>query len=261
MVLRLVKNIAKTFIKFYLRKDKDCQVKGEFPKQKNFRGRITLRNNSTIYFGKNVKFDGKLFVGKNSELFIGDESVFNNVNLYITNNSKVHFGERTYLEPDKGSNVIHYIDNGNLYLEGYNRLACNIVVRFGANLKVGIYTTIGAFTEIICEESVVIGSFGLFSYDICIYDTDSHSIDWQERRERIKEGFPLGTSEIQKPNTKPIVIGNDVWIGKGSTITKGTVIGDRSIVGIRTVVSGGIYPEDSSIVSNKPRVINRKIGV
>jgi len=67
----------------------------------------------------------------------------------------------------------------------------------------------------------------------------------------------MGPVEIDKPKTKPIKIGDDVWIGKEATITKGVNIGNKSIVGIRTSVSGGEYPDDSIIVSNPPKIINK----
>ena len=260
MVLRVLKNIAKIFIKFYLRKDKTSVVQGIHPRGKNFKGRITLSEGSSLKLGPNVKFNGKMWIKNNSEVVFEEGCEFNNVTLFIENNSKVFIGKNSFISPEFENPISIFINNGTFRLEGENRIACNIGVSFGATLRMGLHTRIGNNSEIICDESVTIGAFGLFSYDVCIYDSDSHSIDWQKRRERIIAGHPIGTFEIEKPKTKPVIIGDDVWLGKGTTITKGTKIGNRCIVGIRTVVGGGDYPDDTSIVSNKPRVITRQIA-
>lgn len=257
MGIRSIRRTASSLIKFYLHKDKTSHVYGVKPSSRNCEGRITLSEGSSIRMGNNIKFKGMMWVTKNSEVIIEDGCEFTDVNIVINSNSKVFIGKNSFLSPEFGRPISITINNGTFLAEGYNRIACTIAVEFGATLKMGSYTRIGNNSEIVCDESITIGSYGLFSYDVCIYDTDSHSIDWQKRRERIKMGHPTGTSEVEKPNTKPIIIGDDVWLGKGTTITKGTTIGNRCIVGIRTVVGGGNYPDDSSIVSNKPRIIPR----
>jgi acetyltransferase-like isoleucine patch superfamily enzyme len=84
-----------------------------------------------------------------------------------------------------------------------------------------------------------------------IFDTNTHSTDWHHRHEEIDDGFPNGTvqSEKNSPDTSPIAIGDDVWIGKYSAILKGVSIGSRSIVGTRSVVTKSC-PEDSVVVGN-----------
>lgn len=257
MVLRVIKSIAKIFIKFYLRKDQTSVIHGPYPRASNFKGRITLAQGSSLKLGQNIKFNGSIWIGNNSSVIVEDGCHFNNVTITIDNNSSVFIGKDSFISPEFENPISIFINNGSFHLEGANRIACNIAVNFGGTLKIGLYTRIGNNSEIICDDSVDIGAYGLFSYDVCIYDSDSHSTNWEKRRERIVAGHPIGTSEIEKPNTKPVIIGDNVWLGKGATITKGTNIGNRCIVGIRTVVGGGNYPDDSSIVSNKPRVISR----
>src|SRR5262249_38422275 len=114
-------------------------------------------------------------------------------------------------------------------------------------------------TEIRCEDRVDIGEYGMISYDVCVYDTNAHSTDWRERRERIVQGYPFGAGEKNRPGTEPVIIGDDVWVGKGATITKGSVIGHRCVIGIRTVVGGAIVEDDCVVVSQKPRIMNKRM--
>ena len=64
--------------------------------------------------------------------------------------------------------------------------------------------------------------------------------------------------KMQGVEDKPIYIGNDVWIGTGSTILGGVKIGDGVIIGAGSVVSGEISPY-SVVMGNPARVFfNRK---
>lgn len=56
---------------------------------------------------------------------------------------------------------------------------------------------------------------------------------------------------------KPIVIGNDVWIGSNSVILPKTNIGDFSIVGAGAVVTKS-FPSHSIIAGNPARIIAKR---
>lgn len=257
MALRkIIKDIYTGGLSF--KASRDSTITGFEANRKKFAGVVSVTGNSTLKLGKNISFKAELYIGNNSEVIIEDDCIFENTTLYISNHSKVYFGKGVMLLSGPNKTVPIQVDNGSLSFAGYNRYMSEILVRFGGVMKVGKYSGIGYNSEIRCEESLTIGDYGLFSYDICIYDTDTHSTDWQERRKRITEGYPVGTAEKEKPKTKAVVIGDDVWLGKGVTITKGTTIGNRCMVGIGTVVGGGEYPDDTTIVSNKPRIITKK---
>ena len=243
---------------FDLELSRDSILRGSKRAIRRFKGKIHIENESKVIIGKNVSFNADMRVSNGSEVIIEDDCVFKNNIIHISNHSKVFFGKGVMMLSGPLGAVPVQVDNGTLIFGGYNRFMSEILVRFGGVMKVGEYTGIGYNSEIRCEESITIGDYGLFSYDICIYDTDTHSTAWQERRKQITEGYPVGTAEKEKPGTKPVIIGDDVWIGKGATIMKGTRIGNRCIVGTRTVVGGGEYPDDTTLVSDKPRIIIRK---
>ena len=83
---------------------------------------------------------------------------------------------------------------------------------------------------------------------IKIYSSDFHSLDYMHRR----------SIDIDKQNKKssPIHIGNDVFIGAGSTILKGVTIGDRSIIGAGSVVTKSI-PSDEIWAGNPAKFIRK----
>lgn len=258
MVQRIIRKVIKIFTGFSLQKDESSVIKGSHPGGKNFRGVIKLSGKSSLTLGHNVKFSGELIIKDNSDVVIENGCSLIGVRFHVTGNSKIRLGEGAILCAGPAGYLNVNVSNGTFILEGFNKIMSLILVRFGGILTIGKFSGIGYNSEIRCEESITIGSYGLFSYEVCIYDTDTHSTDWEKRRERIEAGYPIGTSEIEKPKTKPVIIGNDVWIGKGAMISKGTKIGDRCMIGLRTSVGGGDYPDDTTIVSDKPRIITRK---
>lgn len=61
----------------------------------------------------------------------------------------------------------------------------------------------------------------------CCFTTAEHAIDPEQR----KAGIEIA---------KPITIGNNVWIGAGSTILAGVTIGDNTVIGAGSVVKKSI---------------------
>lgn len=57
--------------------------------------------------------------------------------------------------------------------------------------------------------------------------------------------------------TKPIVIGDDVFIGTNSIIFKGVTIGDRTVIGAGSVVTRDV-PADAIAAGNTAEVMRRK---
>jgi len=127
---------------------------------------------------------------------------------------------------------------------------CMFVVRYGARLVIGNNVGMSG-TTIVAQKSIIIGDNVKIGGNVCIYDTDFHSLDAQTRADR-KEDF-LNT------NKKDIFISDNVFIGAHSTILKGIHIGKNAIIGACSVVTKDI-PENQIWAGNPARYI-REIEV
>ena len=105
-----------------------------------------------------------------------------------------------------------------------------------ATLTIGDGTAIGDRTEIHCGNSITIGNDTVISWDCCIMDRDYHKLE--------------SDYEI----TKPVSIGNNVWIGSGAIVLPGVTIGDNTIIGAGSVVTKDI-PSNVIAVGNPCRVL------
>jgi len=94
-------------------------------------------------------------------------------------------------------------------------IAENAVLRIKGNSFLNTNTVLNCFGYI------EIGYGTIISDDVRIQDSDNHVV--------IEHG-------IEKEKTKPIIIGDHVWIGKNVLILKGVTIGDGAIVAAGSVV-------------------------
>ena len=113
-------------------------------------------------------------------------------------------------------------DKARFFCEGFTMYeGASIVVFDGASLAIGKNSYMNA-SLIQCANSITIGDDCAIAGDVLIQDTDFHPILDEERNE----------NEF----SKPILIGNHVWICAKAIVLKGVTIGDGAIVGTRRSV-------------------------
>lgn len=139
-------------------------------------------------------------------------------------------------ENDKKQRVLKQLitAKGLFYIEG--PFYCD----YGYNIEVGenFYANYGC--TILDVNKVKIGDNVMLAPNVQIY-TAAHPIDPTER-------------VTGKEFAKPIIIGNNVWIGGGAIICPGVKIGDNVTIGAGSVVTKDI-PDDVIAAGNPCRVI------
>lgn len=111
---------------------------------------------------------------------------------------------------------------------------------YGYNIEVGEKFYANYSCIILDVNKVKIGDNVLLAPNVQLY-TATHSIDPAERL-------------TGKEYAKPIVIGNNVWIGGGAIICPGVKIGDNATIGAGSVVTKNI-PDNVIAAGNPCRVI------
>lgn len=107
---------------------------------------------------------------------------------------------------------------------------CTFFVDRRAALTIGDNVGISQ-AALVCHKSITIGDNVKIGGGVCIYDTDFHSLDPVIRRSR---------EDLKNRAEKPVVIGNDVFIGAKSIILKGVTIGNNSVIGAGSVVTKSV---------------------
>lgn len=100
------------------------------------------------------------------------------------------------------------------------------------------------------------------AWGITIYDHNSHSIYWEERRNDNHQSYAdyvnfNGRSVIGKDWSNvadaPVLIESKAWIGFDVTILKGVTIGEGAVVGAKSVVTKSVEPW--TVVAGNPAVV------
>lgn len=121
---------------------------------------------------------------------------------------------------------------------------CTFFVDRGAVLTIGDNVGMSQ-AALICHKSITIGNNVKIGGGVCIYDTDFHSLDPVIRR---------SSEDLKNRAEKPVVIGNDVFIGAKSIILKGVTIGENSVIGAGSVVTKSV-PANQIWAGNPARFI------
>ena len=117
---------------------------------------------------------------------------------------------------------------------------------FSSRVELGDYSGIGVFASI--GGSVTIGSNVMMGPHCTVY-TRNHAFD--------RTDIPMREQGFQEE--RPVVIGDDVWIGGHVIILPGVHIGKGAIVGAGAVVTKDV-PDYAVVGGNPAKVITYRIG-
>lgn len=126
-----------------------------------------------------------------------------------------------------GKNILIYKNVG-IFLDADNAI-----------IEIGDDSYINRRSEICCKSNVKIGKKCAISWDVTITDTDYHGV-------------------LGRGSTKPVIIGDRVWIGCKSTILKGVTIGEGSVVAAGSLVVDDV-PKNCLVAGVPAKVIKRDI--
>lgn len=119
-----------------------------------------------------------------------------------------------------------------------------IVARYGGSISIGDGFGISGST-IYSTDSIIIGRNATIGANCKIIDNDFHPLDTEYRRLNLNEEHTL---------RKPIIIGDNCFIGMNSIILKGTTLGNNVVVGAGSVVHGS-FPDNCIIGGNPAKII------
>ena len=130
-------------------------------------------------------------------------------------------------------------ENAKINVKGNFNVGSGTDIRIFKNAELTIGSGyLNADDQIICEEKITIGENVAIAREVIIRDTDSHEILNQNHSK-----------------TKPVIIGNHVWIGTRAIIMKGVTIGDGAIIAAGAVVTKDVPA--NSIAAGVPAKIIR----
>jgi acetyltransferase-like isoleucine patch superfamily enzyme len=159
----------------------------------------------------------------------------------------LHIGRRCYPYsafaflhcPPSARNVVRIGDDTGLYN--------GTLIELGSDAcgKIGSYYTV-VVAIIRAEREVRLGNYVYVAPEVVISDCDGGGAACP----RTAGGLPTSCEP------RPVVIGDDVWIGTRATFLAGVIIGAGTVVGAGAVVCGDV-PPGAVVAGNPARVVRR----
>ena len=115
-----------------------------------------------------------------------------------------------------------------------------LYVDYGKYLTVGARTFINYSFTALDVAAITIGDDVQIGPNVQLL-TPTHPVEPEPRRDKLEAA-------------KPIVIGNNVWIGGGAMVLPGVTIGENSVIGAGAVVTRDV-PANVVVVGNPARVV------
>lgn len=123
---------------------------------------------------------------------------------------------------------------------------CTFCVDKGAVLEIGDHVGVSQ-AAFVSTCSLRIGNYVKIGGGTCVYTTDFHSLDANQRR---------GMEDRKSRKNAPVIIEDNVFIGAKCIILKGVTIGENSIVGAGSLVTKSI-PSNEIWAGNPARFIRK----
>lgn len=129
-------------------------------------------------------------------------------------------------------------------------------VVIGNNVHIG-----GA--HFICKTKIEVKDDVTMAWGIILYDHDSHSINWEYRKNDNHQCFAdfknhnknnCINKDWSHVNTKPITIGPKVWIGFDVLILKGVSVGEGAVIAAKSVVTKDV-PAWTMVAGNPAKIV------
>lgn len=140
----------------------------------------------------------------------------------------------------------------NVVIGNHGCIFCFIQALWGGKVFIGDNIYIGSRTIIQSKEHVTIGNNVIISNNVTIVDNNNHPTEPADRL-AMSACRDYMTDELwtwKYAASKPIVIEDNVWIGKNAAIMKGVTIGNGSIVAMGAVVTHDVAP--CTLVAGNP---------
>lgn len=128
------------------------------------------------------------------------------------------------------------------------------------NLDEAAVVTIGSRCQVVeCfligQQEIIIGDDVVIGWHATIVDSDFHPVTPADRRDDVLALSPLAQGNPRRLGvSKPVVIGNRVWIGPLAVVLKGVHIGDNARIEPGAVVSRDV-PAGARMLGNPAKAV------
>ena len=146
----------------------------------------------------------------------------------------------------------------NIIINDRARIYGSLQICQDGRINLGKFVHFGPHSKICSVNSVTIGAYTGIGPNVSIIDSNYHPVNPHDRK--IMRQTPSGSYERQwiHSDNKPIIIGENVWIGENARICKGVTIGNNAVIAACSVVTKDV-PANSIAAGNPAKIVKTDI--
>ena len=149
--------------------------------------------------------------------------------------------------------------SGNIMIGNHCTIGAEFIALFGGKITVGDNTYIGQGTSLQAKENITIGNNVIIANNVLLIDNNNHPVDPQKRLEMSACADFMRDEKWSWKDaaSAPIVIEDNVWIGRDVRIMKGVTVGKGSVVALGAIVTKNVPPY--TVVAGNPAKVVKQL--
>ena len=185
-------------------------------------------------YHKHFRGNGNLLADRNCILILRKGSTIEiGKILHLNKNCIVHNKRSSTLRLDMSAKML-IKDTASIFYDA------DIIIFDNAELIIG-NSFINSGCKIRCHKKIVIGDGCAISHDFTVMDSDAH--------------YLFGDN-----HTKPVIIGDNVWIGTRVTILSGVKVGNGAVIAAGSLVKDNV-PDNAMVAGVPAKIIQNNINM
>ena len=144
----------------------------------------------------------------------------------------------------------------NITLGKHTLVGGTLIALCGGEITIGDNVYIGQGTSIQAKEKIVVSSNVIIANNVILLDNNNHPVS-PEMRLKMSACGDFINDELwswKYAESAPVVIEENVWIGRDARIMKGVTVGEGSVVALGAVVTHNV-PAYCVVAGNPARVV------
>lgn len=162
------------------------------------------------------------------------------------------FGPRTRVGLTDGAKKENVIIEDNCWFLG------QIMVQTDGKVVMRHHSKIGIGCQIKAIDYVEIGAYTAVGNNVYFVDNNNHPVNPEFRKQMRLSDYYSDMRLWKHSPHKPIIVGENCWIGENARICKGVTIGDNAIIAANSVVTKDV-PANSIAAGNPAKIVKTDI--
>lgn len=173
--------------------------------------------------------------------------------IYKGSTEKLEIMRRAHVKTFRGSKPQDIVIGDDFrFFGGY------LISQNGGKITIGTHTKIGFDCRVGAAKSISIGDYVIFADNITVMDNNNHPVNPLDRAIVYRSDHKSELRGWKYSDSKPIVIGNNVWVGSNVRINKGVTIGEGAVIAANTVVTKDV-PANCICAGNPGKIVKTEI--